>query len=474
MRTRSIVLVSFIAALGAAGFAGAHVSAPLARPALGFVAKVVCSNVFLGGASPAQALADLPDEPIARLVRIDVDTAGRSVTASVPLVSRRVAHFGEGLGCTLDIDPPGQPSVPAIAPDSTAEWPAGERVESGAVAGIDRTRLDAAVAEAFAEPAADMSRDTRAIVIVHRGRIVAERYADGYDAASRFGGWSMTKSVTSALVGILVARGDLDIERDALLPRWRAASDARRAITLHHLLQMSSGLDFDESYTPTGGATRMLFDADTAAAVAARSPSADAPGRRWSYSSGTTNIISSLIRDAFASPADYHAFPRTALFDPIGMRSAVMETDPSGTFVGSSFMYATARDWARFGLLYLRDGVIDGRRILPEGWVRYSVTPAPAAPLGQYGAHWWLNAGAASDASRRIWPDLPRDIFWASGFEGQYVVIVPSHELVIVRLGVTPDERAFSLGALLRSVMAAVDAEDQTERRPGICPFERC
>jgi CubicO group peptidase (beta-lactamase class C family) len=226
------------------------------------------------------------------------------------------------------------------------------------------------------ETDAALPRRTRAIVIVHGGRIVAERYADGYGSASLFTGWSMTKSVTNALVGILTAQNALDIDADRLRPEWRSPDDPRSAITLHDLLTMSSGLGFDESYAPSGAATRMLFDSHDAAAVAADSPLLHDPGTVWSYSSATTNIVSAVVRDAFKSHDEYIAFPRRALFDRIGMTTAVLEPDPSGTFVGSSFMYATARDWARFGLLFLRDGTWNVERILPEGWVDYSVIDA--------------------------------------------------------------------------------------------------
>jgi CubicO group peptidase (beta-lactamase class C family) len=395
-------------------------------------------------------------------VRTRVDTIARAVTAAVPLVAKRRAVFREGLGCTLT---PAEPlRIEATAadpaaldgPQSTLLWPDGDRVETRTTPGIDTDRLNAAIADAFAEPDPAMPRRTRAIVVVHGGRIVGERYADGYGPHNRFTGWSMTKSVSSALVGILTAQHTLDVDAAGLRPEWRGPNDPRGDITLHHLLTMSSGLGFDESYTPSGAATRMLFDSHDAAAVAAASPLAHEPGSTWSYSSGTTNIVSSLIRESFDSDGEYIAFARDSLFHPIGMRSAVLEPDPSGTIVGSSFMYATARDWARFGLLYLRDGVWKGERILPAGWVEYSVTPAPAAPQGQYGAHWWLNAGSAADSTQRTWPDLPRDIFRASGFEGQYVVVVPSHDLVVVRLGVTQDDRAWSLSAFLREVMESV------------------
>jgi CubicO group peptidase (beta-lactamase class C family) len=489
MRRRTVVLSSALAIVLVAGFAGTRAAVPVARPALGFVAKVVCSGVFLGGVTPDQALSDLPDEPIAQLIRARVDTARRSVSASLPLVAKRQAVYREGLGCTL-VSPAGPAALPtrisspadpaalttrasspadptatrALPSDARADraalWPHGETVDAtaaAAVSGIDGARLSTLIEDSFSEPDPALKRRTRAIVIVHGGRIVAERYAEGFGPASRFTGWSMTKSVTNALVGILAGRNALDIDADRLRPEWRSPGDPRAAITLHDLLTMSSGLAFDESYAPTGAVPRMLFDSHDAAATAAASPLAHEPGTIWSYSSGTSNIVSARVRDAFATDDEYLAFPRHALFDRIGMTSAVIEPDPSGTFVGSSFMYATARDWARFGLLFLRDGIWDGERILPAGWVRYSVTPAPAAPEGQYGAHWWLNAGERADTARRTWPDLPRDIYYASGFDGQFVVVVPSHDLVVVRLGVTPDGRAWRLGTFLRGVLDIVE-----------------
>jgi CubicO group peptidase (beta-lactamase class C family) len=178
----------------------------------------------------------------------------------------------------------------------------------------------------------------------------------------------------------------------------------------------------------------------------------------WSYSSGTSNILSNIIRAKFrGNQIDYFNFPRRALFDKIGMQSAVIEPDPSGTFVGSSFSYATARDWARFGLFYLNDGVWEGERILPEGWVKYTSTPTPKAPQGQYGAHFWLNAGEDEKGKNRRWPDLPKDFYYASGFEGQSVVIIPSYNMVIVRLGNTQKREAWDVGVLIKDVLESVE-----------------
>jgi CubicO group peptidase (beta-lactamase class C family) len=333
--------------------------------------------------------------------------------------------------------------------------------------GWDAARLAAVMDSAFLEPGEGPARRTHAILIMHEDRIIAERYADGYSAAHRFAGWSMAKSVTSALVGILAGDTMIDLNNAQLRPEWRVPADPRNGITLHHLMQMTSGLAFDESYTPTGGATRMLFNSHDVGAEAAASPLEHEPGTQWHYSSATTNIISAHMRTVIGNDADYAAFPSRRLFQPLGMRSAVLEPDPAGTFVGSSFMYASARDWARFGLLYLHDGVWNGARILPAGWVEYSVTPATAAPRGQYGAQWWLNAGEAADTTRRMWPDLPRDIFWASGFQGQYVVVLPSHDMVVVRLGMTDDGSAWRLGEFLRSVLEAKQANPGLSRLHG-------
>jgi CubicO group peptidase (beta-lactamase class C family) len=464
MRRRTLLLVALAATLLVAAVLVRAVR-PLAAPALGFVAKTVCSDVFVGGFTPAQALSSLPDEPIAGIVRTRIDMGARRVRASVPLIARREAHFRDGLGCTLDsLALSARLSAPAAGAAATGSRrrPARSRerdgwiIPEGAAAAIDTAAMDRAMDEAFSEPGRESLRRTRAIVIVHAGHIVAERYAPGFGPDSRFPGWSMTKSVINALVGVLTGDGRLDPGTNALRPEWRAADDPRAAITLHHLLQMSSGLHFDESYSPTGGATRMLFASADAAAVAAESPLRHPPGSRFAYSSATTNLISAIIREALGSDSAYLAFPRAALFERVDMRSAIMEPDPSGTFVGSSFMYATARDWARFGQLYLQDGVWEGQRILPDGWVEYSTTPASAARLGEYGAHWWLNAGAPGDSTRRLWPGLPTDVYSATGFQGQYVMVVPAHDLVVVRLGLTADDRMWDMASFVARVIRAL------------------
>jgi CubicO group peptidase (beta-lactamase class C family) len=222
---------------------------------------------------------------------------------------------------------------------------------------------------------------------------------------------------------------------------------------------MSSGLDFVEVYTDMLSDTPyMLFGIFDTAGFTASKPLEVEPDSRWRYISGSTNLVCRIMRDALGgSLAHYFAFPRRALFDKIGMRSAVIEPDFTGTFVGSSFSYATARDWARFGLLYLQDGVWAGERILPEGWVKYTTTPTPKASKGRYGAYWWLNAGNPAGSENRRFPSLPDELYWASGYEGQNVIVAPSRELVMVHLGASlPPSGVWNFEAFVAGVLGAI------------------
>ena len=274
-----------------------------------------------------------------------------------------------------------------------------------------------------------------AVVVVYDGRIIAEKYAPGFTKDTPLLGWSMTKSVTNALVGILVRQGELSLKDVALMPGWQNDDDPRRNITLDQLMRMSSGLQFLEQYEDniTSDVNTMLFTKYSASDYAADKPLEADPDTRWSYSSGTTNIIARIAGEAGPlSRSEWLRFPRKELFDKIGMNSAVIEPDPSGNFVGSSYMYATARDWARFGLLYLNDGIWKNDRILPEGWVQYSTTPTDhTAPGKAYGAQFWLNYPNPNPR----WPYLSDDAFMALGHECQAVVIIPSRKTVVVRLG---------------------------------------
>ncbi|MFI5349826.1 MAG: serine hydrolase domain-containing protein [Elusimicrobiota bacterium] len=378
------------------------------------------------------------------------------MTASFFGLSARRAVYRPGLGASLAFRP--VPPAPAFcAPrrlDPARPWPEGEASAPAPSSAVNRV-LDAA----FSEPDPKRLRRTRAIAVIRGGRLVAERYAPGFSAASPLNGWSMSKSVLGALIGTLIGEGKLCLSDKALLTEWLSPNDPRSEISVEDLLRMRSGLAFTEKYSdPLSDVTRMLFDGPDAGGFAASRPLAHPPGTHWQYTSGTTNILSLIARRALGE-ASYLHWPRRSLFTPLDMSSAIFEQDASGTFVGSSFLFATARDWARFGLLHAQDGVWDGRRILPEGWIKLVTTPTPQAPDERYGAHWWLKLskelGGDTSAAKR----LPTDAFHALGHEGQCLTVIPSRGLVIVRLGLSIDITAWDHAAFLAAMITALDSE---------------
>lgn len=421
-----------------------------AQVGAGFAAKVTCSLVHVAGFDARHVVDDYVVHEVAPLgpaLAVEVTPDGARARVAGGLLSARAVRR-PGLGCTL-VESGERWTVAGPASgitderrrlDPTLPWPEGD----APLTEPPPPAVAAAIERAFAEPGPPGRRQTKAIVVARDGRLVAERYAPGVGPETPLLSWSMAKSVTMALVGTLVQEGRLDPTAPAAVPEWARDGDPRRAITLDQLLRQSSGLAFDETYGPTNDVSRMLFAQPDTGAFAALSPLAFPPDTHWAYSSGTTNLIGRLVRDLFGG--DLAAMVRHAnaeLFDPVGMTSAFFEPDASGSFVGSSYAYMTARDWARFGELFRRDGVWEGRRILPEGWVRYATTPTPAAPRGAYGAHWWLNAGTPGAPDDRPWPRIPPEVYAARGHSGQWVAVVPSARLVVVRLGLTvPDEEA--------------------------------
>ena len=292
------------------------------------------------------------------------------------------------------------------------------------------------------------------MLIIHQGRLVVERYAEGFGPDVTCPSWSMAKSITHALIGLIVGDGALDIFATADVPEWRGVGDQREAITLDQLLRMSSGLAFIEEYIPgePSDVIEMLFGKgkDDVAAFAAGFPLAHRPGSHFHYSSGTTNIVSRCAARAIgAFGADFEAFMRRRLFDPLGMASAKPRFDAAGTFIGSSFCFATPRDFAKFGLLYLRGGLWEGRRLLPQGWVDYARTPTFQQPGGDadgpYGAHWWLDLAGPGT-------------FSANGYDGQYIILCPDRDLIIVRHGATPLPLKDNLKAWLGELAGAFAA----------------
>ncbi|MFH1077532.1 MAG: serine hydrolase [Pseudomonadota bacterium] len=362
---------------------------------MAYKAKTLCSGVFVSSRKPEAILAeDLAADNLSVLRYIDgrVNFSARTVSASFWGLINQKAVYHPGFGCTLDFAGYKADQLFPVHAGKSAirehyKYRAEKQDETQDEVIIsnhgDYDRLEAAIEWAFSEPDAEHLRRTRAVVVIHEGQIIAERYACGFNKDTPLIGWSMTKSVINALVGILVGQGKLSLDKPAPVPEWQTPGDERQRITLNHLLQMSSGLKFGEDYgNPLDDVTYMLLRVPDMAAYAASKKLEGELGTIWKYSSGTTNIISRIIR-AIVGDNEYFDFPRRALFEPMGMDSAV---DASGTYVCASFMYATARDWARFGQLYLQDGIWEERRILPKGWVRYTTTAAPQSMDKQYGA----------------------------------------------------------------------------------------
>jgi CubicO group peptidase (beta-lactamase class C family) len=429
-----------------------------------YKAKVLCSGVFVSKRSPQSImLEDL--ERITDMIHAEVDFRSKTVTTSFPGVPAQRAFFREQLGCTVlgAISDAARDNGNATSPDAlppparTGKSPFLKSFDNILPREVSPEKLAAAIQSAFAEENVNNDKKTRAIVIVYNSRVIGEHYAPGFSEDSALPGWSMAKSLTNALVGILVYQKKLSVDRPAPVAAWSVSGDPRRAITLDDLLRMVSGLKFNELPGPfVSDVNLMLLQSRDASAYAIDKPLRHDPGTSWQYSSGTTNIISRIIRDSFhGNTAAYWAFPRRALFDKIGMTGVILEPDESGTFVGSSFVYATARDWARFGQLYLQDGVWEGKRILPPGWVAYSTRPTPAAQTRPYGAHFWLNRDM-TDGKAKPFVNLPPDTFYASGYEGQNLVIIPSRKLVIVRLGMTRNGKAWDLESFVLDVLAAI------------------
>lgn len=405
-------------------------------------AKTLCSCTMLAGRSEADVIANELGNGLLRLGNYRADFSDSSAYGSVFGMAKRKAIYRKGLGCTLineisENDLRSQPlrlaAIPSVNPD-TILWPAGDKLPEVDLSNYNMDQLHQIADSLFYEPGKEKLRRTRAFLVVHNGNIIIERYAEGFNHKSRLMGWSMTKSLTNGIIGILIKEGILHLNQSDLLDNWK--NDERSAIKLDNLMQASSGLYWEEVYSGPSTTTNMLFKKKDAGLYAARFPLQFPPGEVFYYSSGTTNILSHIARQAVGDE-DYPAFAYRELFHKIGMYSLVIEPDPGGTFVGSSFSWATTRDWARFGLLYLNDGFWLGERILPEGWVEYSVTPARGAKRGEYGAQFWLNAGEPGNPKNREFPDVPEDMFYMSGYEDQYVFIIPSENLLVVRLGLT-------------------------------------
>jgi CubicO group peptidase (beta-lactamase class C family) len=368
---------------------------------------------------------------IAGAVNYRVDRERREVHASLAGLLGSRAVYRDRLGCVLVHGDEVIAGVP-VAAFAHAEALLPEIAGPGVVE-PGTPALKAALDDAFVETTGAPQRWTKAVVVLHDGRVIAERYAPGYGVDTPILGFSMTKSVTNALVGILVRERRLKVEAPAPIDAWNGPDDLRHAITTERLMRMDSGLALDETGSGFDPSNQMFYDEPDMAGYAQQAALIAAPGTRWSYSSASTHLVSRIVRDRVGGTAQaVQRFAFQELFDPLGMRSVTLEMDATGTPVGAHYMLASARDWARFGSLYLDDGVVGGRRLLPEGWVRWSTTPT----LGTaYGAGWWSNRGDDEAAAHRRHAGVPADAFFAFGNLGQRIAVIPSERLVIVRMG---------------------------------------
>ncbi|TPK64597.1 serine hydrolase [Mesorhizobium sp. B2-4-19] len=436
-------------------FAWLYIAPPeLIRVGSGYSAKIVCSNVFIAGRDANEVLAvdvQAPGHPLLRLMRVSVDKNRGTVSAGLlGFLGKSEAVSRDGLGCASipdgDVGKARRTTVHveplATSPDTL--WPEGERVEASQDPVIAKLLDDAAL----------IGAGMRAVVVVKNGRVVAERYGDGFSAKTPLLGWSMTKTVNAAIVGTLVKDGKMAVDNKGLFAPWKA--DGRAVISLADMMAMSSGLEFNEDYGDVADVTRMLYLEPDMAGFAESKPLAGEVGKVFTYSSGTAVMLSRLWQDAIGDKAKALTWPRTALFGPLGMHSAVLETDEQGTFVGSSYLYATAHDWARFGQFLLQGGVWNGNQVLPAGFVDWMREPAPASKVYGKGQLWIEAPGDEENPGAGVAAGLPKDTYWMEGHDGQTVAIIPSEQLVIVRLGLTPAKLGYRPQTMASALVKAL------------------
>lgn len=439
--------------------------------ALGINAHHLCAGLWVVGRDHRrtpeevirQDVAPFPSFHWRESYRWQVDEAEREATVSAPGVGSRTAEYNGDQGCTIlpagaeDVYFEPEPAPTRLPGPSRQDWPTGGRNARGDFPEVDREALEATLEWAFDDARLDPDQNTRGIVVVYRGKILAERYAPGWGPHTPQISWSMGKSIASALTGVMVERGHYGLHEQAPVEAWQGPRDPRRQIRIRHLLRMSSGLDFDnfglasgEEYVAANEHMRIYFDALNVHRHAVHQPLRYEPGSRWRYRNSDPLTLMHVAREALAREGrSWLRFPREALFDRIGMRSAVLETDAWGNFILTGFDYASTRDWARFGLLHLNDGLWEGERILPEGWTEFVSTPAPGDPTRGYGGLFWLNRGGALDR-------VPRDAYWAAGYMGQLALVVPSREMVVVRQGPSAGEYMAYFDRLVGRILEAL------------------
>ena len=411
----------------------------------GYSAKNTASSVFL--ANRTLALTDSTDTnfPPVHLASDKINLENKSATSSVFRLLTRKAIYREGLGSVLTLTTADE-IKPYVTPnrfftDTISSYPFWDTPPKDSVfRNINYKKLHKTI---------DLlckNSNTRAVVVIYKDKIIGEKYARGFHQESKILGWSMTKSILSTVFGVMQYQGKLNVQDKAPILSWQ--NDARKQITIHNLLQMNSGLEWDENYDEISDATKMLFLDRNMTKAQEKKLFVGKPNESWNYSSGTTNLLSGVLRNQFKTHQEYLDFWYSDLIDKIGMNSMVLEADLSGNYVGSSYAWATARDWGKFGLLYLHNGNWNGEQLFAKNWVTYVTRPTPGSK-GAYGAHFWLNTG-------RQFKDVPKNMYYADGYQGQRVYILPDQDLVVVRFGLSWFEENEFLKGILESIQKKI------------------
>jgi len=416
----------------------------------GFSSKSVASHFFI--ASRSQEYTEREDNQVSsmNLASNEVNERTKSVISTALGVKSREAIYREGVGVVL------VPINAVIKQDTYLKpnrkihpkklaYPYGDLPQKDTIfSTIDYKTLKTSVNDVFIDTDLNIQK-TRSVLVIYKDQIIAEQYASGFDENSMLLGWSMTKSVLSAVLGVMEKQEMVKLNQKDLFKEWK--KDDRKNITLKNLLNMNSGLEWEEDYTKICDVTKMLFIEPDMTTLQLEKQFAGTPNNTWNYSSGTTNLLSRYIRNQFKSHQEYLDFWYSDLIDKIGMHSMLIETDYSGNYVGSSYGWATTRDWAKFGLLYLHNGNWNGEQIINPSWIDFTKMPTNGSN-GVYGGHFWMNAGGK-------YPDVPKDMFSCNGFQGQRIYIIPSKELVVVRMGVK-GESNFNVNKFLSEIVESV------------------
>ena len=397
----------------------------------GYSAKRACSCLYVGGyALESIEKYDLAAFPFS-LSRLKLNQDNKEVTATILGLQSKTAKYRNGLGCAL-LKGKDDYKVERLAYRNSN--PSNKSLSK------DESDYSSALDIAF-DKEGQWEKKTLAMVIMKNGQVVSERYQNGYDGNSKLLGWSMTKSVANLLVGILIKEGQLSLTQDSLYPAWD--NDDRAQVQLANLLKMNSGLEWTEQYGNVSDITQGLFSEEDFVSYTLAKPLQNNPGLEWEYASGTSNLLSGIIKRQFESYQDYLNFPHYRLFKVLDLDNPVIETDEAGNYILSSYMWATARDWGKLGQLYLNEGNWDGHQLIDTSYLNWSVEPHKAS--NQYGAHIWLNLDYD-------YPSAPTSMYWFSGYEGQYVFINPEENLIVVRLGLSKGP-PFDMDAVLKEIL---------------------